>query len=78
MLLDVSEALAYNFRNCPKDHVARALLETRCHFRPPSVQAESCCDNLSTTISRGGTISSPLNSNRPTILIKPSKPLLET
>ncbi|KAJ5466318.1 hypothetical protein N7530_010105 [Penicillium desertorum] len=47
-------------------------------FRPPSVQAESCCDSPSTRISPGSTVSSPLKSNRPTILIKPSKLLLET
>ncbi|KAJ6125438.1 hypothetical protein N7471_012755 [Penicillium samsonianum] len=49
------------------------------HFRPPSVQAESCCDHPSTRISySGATISSPLKSRSPAILDKPNKPPLET
>lgn len=34
--------------DCPSDqmegHVVRALLETRAHFQPPSVQVESRCE----------------------------------
>ncbi|KAJ5791822.1 uncharacterized protein N7518_008833 [Penicillium psychrosexuale] len=60
------------------NHVVRALLETRCHFRPPSVQAESCCDHPSTRLFPGATISSLLKSKRPVILVKPSKLPLKT
>ncbi|KAJ5976868.1 hypothetical protein N7501_000210 [Penicillium viridicatum] len=49
------------------------VYQTRCHLRPPSVQAESCV-HPSTRISLGATISSPLKSNAPAILVKLSKP----
>ncbi|KAJ5497835.1 hypothetical protein N7453_006886 [Penicillium expansum] len=48
------------------------------HLRPPSVQAESCCDHPSTRISPGATIVSPLKSNGPANLVKPSNLPLET
>ncbi|KAJ5503594.1 hypothetical protein N7463_006468 [Penicillium fimorum] len=60
------------------NHVARALLETRCHFRPPSVQAESRCVHHSTRISPGATIPSPLKSNSPEILVQLNKSPFET
>ncbi|KAJ5412499.1 uncharacterized protein N7487_006858 [Penicillium crustosum] len=52
--------------------------QTRCHLRPPSVQAESCCVHPSTRISLGATILSSSKSNSPAILVKPSKPPFKT